>query len=143
MRVEEAIERGKTILALMGYELRDVTAKDLAEYMSAETFAPDATTLEDLLVNDYLLIHELVEINEWKLRGYEIHGRLIVDSPRTLVYEIHYIALRKELDYALVKGDRERVEERLRDLEEDEYMPPEFKEIATRMLRKYRALSKP
>jgi len=40
----------------MGCGLRDVMAKDLVEYMNAETFALDAITLEGLLVNDYLLI---------------------------------------------------------------------------------------
>jgi len=54
--VEEAIEKDGAISASMGCGLRDVMAKDLVEYMNAETFALDAITLEGLLVNDYLLI---------------------------------------------------------------------------------------
>jgi len=72
-------------------------------YMSAETYTEDEVTLRDVLENEYYLIHELAEINEWK-RCFRIRKSIIVGSPRTLVYEIHYAAPEKELEYALRKG---------------------------------------
>jgi hypothetical protein len=104
--------------------------------MSAETFAEDRVKLRDVLENDYYLIHELVEINEWKKRS-RIHGRIVVDSPATLVYTIHYIALEKELEYALQRGDYAWIKERIRDQSEDPYMPEEFKPQAKLILEKF------
>ncbi|RZN61412.1 MAG: hypothetical protein DSO07_11165, partial [Thermoproteota archaeon] len=101
--IESKIEKARRNLESLNYHL-DVSAQDLMEYMSTETFTEDRVKLRDVLENEYYLIHELVEINEWKKRS-RIHGRIIVDSPITLVYTIHYIALEKELEYALQRGD--------------------------------------
>jgi DNA polymerase III delta prime subunit len=133
--IESKIEKARRNLESLNYHL-DVSAQDLMEYMSTETFTEDRVKLRDVLENEYYLIHELVEINEWKKRS-RIHGRIIVDSPITLVYTIHYIALEKELEYALQRGDYAWVKERIRDQSEDPYMPEEFKPQAKLILEKF------
>lgn len=134
--IESRIEKARRTLESLNYHL-DVSAQDLVDYMSAETFTEDRVKLRDVLENEYYLIHELVEINEWKKRGFRIHGRIVVDSPITLVYTIHYIALEKELEYALQRGDYAWVKERIRDQSEDPYMPEEFKPQAKLILEKF------
>jgi DNA polymerase III delta prime subunit len=133
--IESRIEKARRTLESLNYHL-DVSAQDLVDYMSAETFAEDRVKLRDVLENEYYLIHELVEVNEWKKRS-RIHGRIVVDSPATLVYTIHYIALEKELEYALQRGDYAWIKERIRDQSEDPYMPEEFKPQAKLILEKF------
>jgi hypothetical protein len=134
--IESKIEKARRTLESLNYHL-DVSAQDLVDYMSAETFAEDRVKLRDVLENEYYLIHELVEINEWKKRGFRIHGRIIVDSPITLVYTIHYIALEKELEHALQRGDYAWAKERIRSQLEDPHMPEEFKPQAKLILEKF------
>jgi hypothetical protein len=135
--IEGRVEMAKKILESLNYHLGKVSAQDLIDYMSTETFTGDATTLNDILRNEYLLIHELVEINEWKRRGMKIYKRLLIDAPRTLVYTIHYTALEKELEYALQKGDRKWVEMRVKNSLEDPYIPEELKPYAKNILERF------
>jgi len=134
--IESKIEKARRILESLNYHL-EVSVQDLVDYMSTDTYTEDKVNLRDVLENEYLLIHELVEINEWKKRDFKIHRRIIVDSPRTLVYTTHYIALEKEIEYALQRGDYAWVKERIRSQLEDPYMPEEFKPQAKPILKKF------
>lgn len=135
--IEGKIEVAKRILESLNYHLGDVSAQDFIDYMSTETFTGDTTTLNDILGNEYLLIHELVEINEWKRRGMKIYKGLLIDAPRTLVYTIHYVALERELEYALRKGDCKWVEMRIRNSLEDPYIPEELKPYSKNILERF------
>ena len=127
----------KRILESLNYHLGKVSAQELIDYMSTETFTGDTTTLNDILGNEYLLIHEFVEISEWKRRGMKIYKGLLIEVPRTLVYAIHYTALEKELDYALRKEDRKWVEMRVKNSLEDPYIPEELKPYAKNILERF------
>jgi hypothetical protein len=135
--IEGRVEAAKRILESLNYHLGKVSAQELIDYMFTETFTGDTTTLDDILGNEYLLIHELVEISEWKRRGMKIYKGLIIDAPRTLVYTIHYTALEKELEYALQKGDRKWVEMRVKNSLEDPYIPEELKPYAKNILERF------
>jgi len=135
--IEGRVEAAKRILESLNYHLGKVSAQELIDYMSTETFTGDTTTLNDILGNEYLLIHELVEISEWKRRGMKIYKGLLIDAPRTLVYTIHYTALEKELEYALQKGDRKWVEMRVKNSLEDPYIPEELKPYAKNILERF------
>ncbi|NIW11222.1 MAG: hypothetical protein GWN33_12220, partial [Gammaproteobacteria bacterium] len=62
----------------LGYEAEDVSAKEFYDWMTGEIFSEDITTLRDVLGNEYLMIHELVEISELKKMGRKIDKRVIV-----------------------------------------------------------------
>ncbi len=91
-----------------------MSAQEFYDYMTGEIFSKDTTTLDDILGNDYLMDHELVEINELKKMGRTINKRVIVDSPKTVIYDAHFTAMETELDYALHKKDYFWVKIRLR-----------------------------
>jgi len=135
--IESKIEKARRILESLKYSLGDISVQDLLDYMSTETFVEDKVTLKEVLENDYYLIHELVEISEWKKIESRIHKRITVDSPRILVYTIHYISLEKELEYALQRKDYAWVEKRIRNHLEDPYIPEEFKPQAQVILKRF------
>lgn len=124
MKIREAAER----LRGFGYESKLISPREFYDYMTGETPTGDITTLEDVLANEYLIIHEVVEISELKRMGVPINKRTVVEfHPR--VYEAHLTATEYELDYAVRKGDYAWLKNRL-DLAKswlaDEYMPKEL-----------------
>ncbi len=116
-----------------------VSSRELWEYLHAETYEDDVYTAKDVLSNEYLLFHELLEIECLKGKGLGITPKVIIENPET-VYECHLMALEEELELALKEGDLEWVEERLKDAEgylEDEHLPERQREEEVRILRKF------
>jgi hypothetical protein len=64
--IENKIEATKKVLRSIGYVVKEVSAQEFYDYMTGEIFSEDTTTLDDVLGNEYLMVHELVEINELK-----------------------------------------------------------------------------
>jgi len=100
-RIKNSMERLKEI----GYQAENVSAQELYDYMTGEKFSEDKTTLRDVLDSEYLMIHEVVEIGELKKMGRRIDKRVLVDSPKTIIYTAHFFAMELEMDYALRKKD--------------------------------------
>jgi hypothetical protein len=142
--IESKIRVAKEVLELIGYSLRGLSAQEFFDFMTGETFSGDTTTLNDVLKNEYLLIHEVVEINELKSVGRKIDKRIIVDSPKSIIYAAHFTALEKELEYALHKKDYNWVKNRIKQhklvLESDPHLPDEMKPKAKTILSRYEDL---
>jgi len=93
------------------------------------------------------MIHELVEIGDFKKMGRSIDKRVIVDSPRTIIYDAHLTAMETELKYALHRGDTYWAKIRLRQhkesvLDDDPNLPEELRPRAQEIYEKYRRLAK-
>ena len=101
--IENKIEATKKALRSISYVVKEVSAREFYDFMTGEIFSEDKTTLDDVLGNEYLMVHELVEINELKKMGRTIDKRVIVDSPKTVIYDAHLTAMQTELNYALYK----------------------------------------
>ncbi len=115
----------------------NVSPEELYTYLTAETYEDDKYTPEDILSDEYLLFHELVEIERLKKRGLEVTSNVIVENPEA-VYECHLKALEEELKFALKEGDVEWVKKRLKDAEsylEDEYLPERLRDKVVEILR--------
>jgi hypothetical protein len=68
-QIDTRIKKAKKALKQFGYDPTYVSAKEFYDYMTGEIFSDDPTTLRDVLGNEYIMIHELVEIGElenWK-----------------------------------------------------------------------------
>ena len=140
--IEDKIRRVKKSLRSINYVVGDVSAKELVDYMCGETFSSDKTTLGDVLGNEYLLVHEVVEIGELKKMGRRIDRHVIVDSPKIIIYSAHLTALEVELSYALYKKDLDWIRMRLEQfresvLEDDPFLPRELRPRAIRLFRKF------
>lgn len=144
--IKKKIEVTKKALKSIGYTLKEVSAKEFYHFMTGEIFSEDTTTLDDVLGSEYLMVHELVEINELKKSGRIINKRLIVDSPKTVIYDAHLTAMETELDYALNKKDFFWVKLRLRlalkesVLDDDPNLPEEVRPRAEALYEKFRRI---
>jgi len=107
-----AIARVAEKLKLLSYNLEKVSADKLYIYLTCDTPTGDTTTLDDVLSNEYLMIHEVVEVNELKKMNVPINERTIMEYYPE-VYEAHLTAVDYELTYALINKDYEWIKRRL------------------------------
>ena len=113
-------------LRRLGYEPEPVLESELRDYMAGETPTGDAVTLEEVLENDYLLVHEVVEVSELKKMGVPV-DRETVMRHYPEVYRAHLTALEYELRYALSRGDHDWLRRRLPLVSvEEPYLPRRF-----------------
>lgn len=145
--IESKIKVARKALRSIGYVVKEVSAREFYDFMTGEIFSEDATTLDDVLENEYLMIHEVAEINELKKTGRTINKQVIVDSPKTVTYDVHLTALEKELEYTLHKKDYAWVKIRLRQrkesvLEDDPNLPEEMRPRAEAIFKSFSKLYK-
>jgi hypothetical protein len=145
--IDLKIREAKKALEQFGYDAADVSAKEFYDYMTGEIFSEDPTTLRDVLGNEYIMIHELVEISELKKIGRRIDKRVIMETPKIPFYTAHLTAMETELKYALYKGDTLWAKIRLRQhkesvLDDDPNLPEELRPRGEEIYEKYRTLAK-
>lgn len=124
-RINKKLRDAIKILKELGYESQHLSPKEFYDYMTGETPTGDTITIVDVLGNDFLIIHEVVEISELKKMGIPIHRRTIMMfHPK--VYEAHFTATEYELYYALDKKDYDWLKARINHAKswlEDDYLP--------------------
>jgi len=141
--IEEKINETERILIQQGYEYERLEPWEFFDYMTGETPSGDTIALKDVLDNRYLLVHELVEMNELKKRGIPV-GRETAMRFHPEVYEAHMEAFEFELDLAVEEGDYAWVEQRLELVEswlEDELMPNHLAPVCRRLIEKFSGYS--
>ena len=122
--VEQKVSEAKQILKKYNLKV-DVDPEDLISYFQATSPTGDTTTLNDVLKNLFLLVHELVEINELKKRGLSITKDVIVKNIDT-VYNAHLIATEVELYIAYKHDALKHIRNRIKNIEswlEDPLLP--------------------
>lgn len=93
------IKETADILKELGYKCEIISSKEFYDYMTAYTPTGDTITLEEVLQNKFLIVHEVVEISELKKMGVPINKNTILQF-YSKVYEAHLTALDYELTYA-------------------------------------------
>jgi hypothetical protein len=141
-KIDTRIEATRRALTSISYSIEEVSAQEFYDYMTGEIFSDDPTTLDDVLGNEYLMVHELVEMNELKKMGRTIDKRVIIDSPKTVIYDAHLTAMETELRYAFNKKDYYWVKIRLRHhkesvLDDDPNLPEEMRPRAEELFRTF------
>lgn len=142
-RVQSAFCKHMNLLQEAGIREGDVTPDELREYFAGETPTGDTTTLNDVVSNKWLLVHELVELKQLKLKGFEISRRLVWDRFED-VLEAHFVATETELDLALKHNDLDWVLKRIGTVEswlEDPDLAERFRTRCERLLEEYGIIS--
>jgi hypothetical protein len=99
-------------LRTLGFESENISAEEFYKYISGETPTGDIVTLDEILISEYLMLHEIVEISELKKMNVIIDKQTITKHyPK--VYEAHLTAMDYELTYALNNGDYGWIKHRL------------------------------
>ena len=144
--IKAKIAAVREVLKRFGYAKVNVSSREFYDWMTGEIFSDDPTTLRDVLGNEYIMVHELVEISELKKMGRTIDKRAIIDSPKMAIYDAHLTAMETELKYALYKGDTYWAKIRLRQhkesvLNDDPNLPEKLRPRAEKIYEKYRRLA--
>jgi hypothetical protein len=145
--INEKIKRAREALKSIDYVTENVSAQEFHDYMTGEIFSEDTTTLQDVLGNEFLMVHELSEMSELKKMGRIIDKRVIVDSPKTVIYKAHFKAMELELEYALFKKDYFWIKVRLKQhkesvLEDDPNLPESLRPRGEEIFHKFNNLVK-
>jgi hypothetical protein len=145
--IDSGISEAASALKKFGYHPADVSAKEFFDYMTGPIFSNDPTTLRDVLGNEYIMIHELVEISELKKMGRKINKHTIIETPKIPFYTAHLNAIETELKYALYRHDTYWTKVRLRHhkesvVDDDPNLPEELRQRAEEIYEKYRLLAK-
>ena len=59
--IKAKVEKAGKALEAVGYVAEPVSAQEFHEYMTGEIFSDDSTTLDDVLGNECLMMHETAE----------------------------------------------------------------------------------
>jgi hypothetical protein len=123
----------------MGYKSHHISPREFYDYMTGETPTGDTITITDVLGNEFLMIHEVVEISELKKLGIPIEKQTVMMSHPKL-YENHCKATEYELDYALSKGKYDWLKVRMNHAKswlEDPNMPQHLIQRCKAIIKKY------
>ena len=117
------------------------TAKQLYDYLTGETFSGEKNILREVIGNEYLLIHEALELSELIEQGVDIDNRTLMETPKEKICEAHLNAMSFELEYALLLEDYYWLKLRLgyheKVVKEDSWLPDSHKEKAKKILDHY------
>ena len=103
-RIDTKIKEATRTLKQLGYETEHISPKEFYDYMTGETPTGDVITLNGVLCNEFLMVHEVVEISELKKMDTPISKQTVMSFyPR--VYEAHFTAMDFELTHALYRKD--------------------------------------
>jgi len=111
--LREAVDAARRLLKAQGREC-STTPAELKAWFEAET-PYDDISLEEVLRNPYLVVHELVEVEEVRRKGLVLGKRTIVDNLEG-VDEAHLVATRLELRCAYAEGDSGHIRSRIPDI---------------------------
>lgn len=102
--IQEKIDVFHSLLLEYGYPIEEIYAQELIDYFEGEAPSGDTTTLDDILQSKWLLIHEIIELNELKKMGFKISADLLF-SESAKVYQAHLTATEWELTLAFEAKD--------------------------------------
>jgi len=144
-QIEAKIRKAQKTFKQLHYSLEKISIREFYDCVTGEIFSEDKTTIQDVLGNEFLIIHELVEMSELKKMGIEINKRTIMEAPKAMIYTVHFTAMEQELNYALLKKDTFYAKIRLWQhkesvLDDDPNLPEELRPKAEEILEKYNKL---
>ncbi len=117
-----------------------VTPEEIITYLNADTYENDKYKIDSILENEYLILHEILEIYCLKKKGLKITENVIVNN-WSEVYDCHLNAIDGELEYAKKMNDEMWIKNRVKDLEsylEDPFLPEKLREKVMKLIEKWK-----
>lgn len=116
------------------YEVNKCTPEEFYAFLSGDKISNERVTLRDIVGNEYMMVHVVVEISELKLRGLEIGNKTVSDTDKEKLYESHLKAADYEMGYAMLIEDyywmKHRLEYLVNMIENDMNLPESLKPVA-------------
>jgi len=130
--IENALQSATQVLRGFGRTC-DVSSEDIAKWFQADTLYPDIT-LDEVLRNPWLVVHEIVEIDAVKRAGLVLTKDVIVTHPEQ-VDRAHLEAAVVELKIAAKNMDKAHLVDRIPDIRSWSKDPRVFPEMRARYAR--------
>jgi hypothetical protein len=125
--IENALQSAMLALAKLG-KTCEVSAEDIAKWFEADTLYPDIT-LDEVLKDPWLVVHEIVEIDAVKKAGLVLTKDVII-THLAEVDRAHYEAAMIELKIAAKNKDATHLMDRIPDIRnwsKDPHVLPEMR----------------
>jgi hypothetical protein len=134
--ISYAVENAKRLMAEVCYYC-SVGPEDLKRWFQTESVYPDLK-LEDVLKEPLYVIHELVEISEFRKTGIPVTNDVFTRYPEE-AEQAHYVAATVEMAVALSVKNYQHIEKRLEHIKgwtTDEKTHPKYKPLYAELYKK-------
>jgi hypothetical protein len=116
------------------YEVIKCAPDEFYAFLSGDKISNERVTLRDIVGNEYMMVHVIVEISELKRMGLEIGKKTVPDTDKEKLYEAHLKAADYEMGYAMLIEDyywmKHRLEYLVNMIENDKNLPESLKPAA-------------
>ena len=120
------------------YEVIKSTPEEFYAFLSGDKISNERVTLRDIIGNEYMMVHVVVELSELKRQGLTIGEKTVSDTDKEKLYEAHLRAADYEMGYAMLIEDYYWMKHRLAYLgemiESDEALPESLRSVAVKIV---------
>lgn len=117
------------------YEVIKCSPEEFYDFLSGDKISNERVTLRDIIGNEYMMVHVVVEISELKRMGLDIGNKTVSGTDKEKLYEAHLRAADYEMGYAMLVEDyywmKHRLEYLVNMIEKDKNLPESLKPAAS------------
>lgn len=140
--IEFRLNQTHELLEEFEYELNKCDAEQFYAFLSGDKISNEKVTLRDIIGNEYLMVHVVVEISELLRMGISIDNRTVSGNDVEKLYEAHLRAADYEMGYAMLIEDyywmKHRLEYLAEIIEKDKNLPESLKPVATEIYENFK-----
>ena len=124
------------------YEVNKCTPEEFYAFLSGDKISNERVTIRDIVGNEYMMVHVVVELSELKRQGLEIGAKTVADTDKEKLYEAHLRAADYEMGYAMLIEDyywmKHRLEYLVSMIENDKNLPESLKPVASKIYENFK-----
>ena len=87
--IEFRLNQTYELLEEFDYDLIKCTSEEFYAFLSGDKISNERITLRDIIGNEYMMVHVVVEISELKTMGLEINDKTVPGTKKESLYEAH------------------------------------------------------
>ena len=135
--IEFRLTQTNELLDEFEYEVIKCTPEEFYAFLSGDKISNERVTLRDIIGNEYMMVHVVVEISELKRMGLAIGNKTVSGTDKEKLYEAHLRAADYEMGYALLIEDyywmKHRLEYLLNLIKTDKNLPEALRPTASKI----------
>ena len=124
------------------YEVIKSTPEEFYAFLSGDKISNERVTLRDIIGNEYMMVHVVVELSELKRQGLKIGENTVSDTDKEKLYEAHLRAADYEMGYAMLIEDyywmKHRLDYLVNMIENDKNLPEALKPAASKIYENFK-----
>ncbi len=124
------------------YDVIKSTPEEFYAFLSGDKISNERVTLRDIIGNEYMMVHVVVELSELKRQGLKIGENTVSDTDKEKLYEAHLRAADYEMGYAMLIEDyywmKHRLDYLVNMIENDKNLPEALKPAASKIYENFK-----